>query len=103
MSVMTWAQVAPLHVEGRYFKDDAGNIVNLHGFAQTFSPWFNERGTKWSNYDVTACLNYNKGIKIVNFTYQLPKDIRLKYGLQDFGGYRIALDLPSDYKITTKQ
>ena len=62
MSVMTWAQVAPLHVDGRYFKDDAGNIVNLHGFAQTFSPWFNERGTKWSNYDVTACLNYNKGI-----------------------------------------
>ena len=41
--------------------------------------------------------------KIVNFTYQLPKDIRLKYGLQDFGGYRIALDLPSDYKIATKQ
>lgn len=62
MSVMTWAQVAPLHVDGRYFKDDVGNIVNLHGFAQTFSPWFNERGTKWSNYDVTACLNYNKGI-----------------------------------------
>ena len=62
MSVMTWAQVAPLHVDGRYFKDDAGNIVTLHGFAQTFSPWFNERGTKWSNYDVTACLNYNKGI-----------------------------------------
>lgn len=51
-----------LHVEGRYFKDDAGNIVNLHGYAQTFSPWFNEMGTKWNNYDVAACLNYNKGI-----------------------------------------
>lgn len=62
MSVVTWAQLAPLHVDGRYFKDDAGNIVNLHGFAQTFSPWFNEHNTQWNNYDVSGCLNYNKGI-----------------------------------------
>lgn len=52
----------PLHVEGRYLKDPHGNIVNLHGYAQTFSPWFNERGTKWNNYDVNGCLTYNKGI-----------------------------------------
>lgn len=52
--------VKPLHVDGRYFKDSNGNIVNLHGFAQTYSPWFNERGTKWNNYDVAACLKYNK-------------------------------------------
>jgi hypothetical protein len=51
-----------LHVEGRYFKDDAGNIVNLHGFAQTYSPWFNEQGTVWSNYDVPTCLSYNQGL-----------------------------------------
>ena len=38
--------------------------------------------------------------KMVNFTYQLPKDIRLKYGIQDFGGYRIAIDIPSDWKIS---
>lgn len=49
-----------LHVDGRYLKDDAGNVVNLHGFAQTYSPWFNERGTKWNNYDVNGCLEYNK-------------------------------------------
>lgn len=49
-----------LHVDGRYLKDEDGNIVNLHGFAQTYSPWFNEQGTKWSNYDVNACLKYNK-------------------------------------------
>ena len=49
-----------LHVDGRYFKDNNGNIVNLHGFAQTYSPWFNEQGTKWSNYDVQACLAYNQ-------------------------------------------
>jgi len=51
-----------LHVEGRYLKDSNGHIVNLHGFAQTYSPWFNERGTKWSNYDVEGCLNYNRGL-----------------------------------------
>jgi beta-xylosidase len=51
-----------LHVEGRYLKDPHGNIVNLHGFAQTYSPWFNEQGKYWSNYNVAGCLNYNKGI-----------------------------------------
>lgn len=56
------AQLAPLHVDGRYIKDDAGNIVNLHGFAQTYSPWFNEQGRVWTNYNVAACLKYNKGL-----------------------------------------
>lgn len=51
-----------LSVEGRYLKDPHGNIINLHGYAQTFSPWFNERGTKWNNYDVEGCLSYNKDI-----------------------------------------
>jgi len=51
-----------LHVEGRYLKDSHGHIVNLHGFGQTYSPWFNEQNSKWSNYDVNGCLNYNKGI-----------------------------------------
>ena len=54
----------PLHVEGRYFKDEIGNVVVLHGFAQTYSPWFNERFTKWNNYDVKACLEYNQGMGI---------------------------------------
>ena len=51
-----------LHVDGRYLKDPQGNIVNLHGFAQTYSPWFNEQGRYWSGYDVAGCLKYNKGI-----------------------------------------
>lgn len=51
-----------LHVEGRYLKDNTGHIVNLHGFAQTYSPWFNEQNTKWNNFDVAACLSYNQGI-----------------------------------------
>lgn len=49
-----------LHVDGRYLVDSHGNVVNLHGFAQTYSPWFNEFGTKWTNYDVSGCLKYNK-------------------------------------------
>lgn len=56
------AQLSPLHVEDQYFKNESGEIINLHGFAQTFSPWFNEQGTKWTNYDVDGCLRYNKGI-----------------------------------------
>ncbi|MCW0483274.1 family 43 glycosylhydrolase [Gaoshiqia sediminis] len=51
-----------LHVDGRYLKDPHGNTVNLHGFAQTYSPWFNERGTQWTNYDVNGCLAYNQGL-----------------------------------------
>ncbi len=51
-----------LHVEGRYLKDSYGHIINLHGFAQTYSPWFNEQGKYWNNYDVAGCLKYNKGI-----------------------------------------
>jgi Beta-xylosidase len=51
-----------LHVDGRYLKDTHGNIVNLHGFAQTYSPWFNEEGKYWTNYDVSGCLKYNPGL-----------------------------------------
>lgn len=51
-----------LNVVGRYLKDAQGNIVNLHGFGQTYSPYFNEEGKKWNNYDVANCLTYNKGI-----------------------------------------
>lgn len=49
-----------LHVDGRYLKDSDGEIVILHGFGQTYSPWFNEQNSKWGNYDVDACLKYNK-------------------------------------------
>ena len=54
--------LSPLHVEGPFLVDANGKRHNLHGFAQTFSPWFNEQGSKWTNYDVDGCLNYNKGI-----------------------------------------
>lgn len=51
-----------LHVEGRWLVDENGNHVNLHGFGQTYSPWFNEMNSKWGNYNVDACLKYNKDI-----------------------------------------
>ncbi|MDE6768234.1 MAG: glycoside hydrolase family 5 protein [Muribaculaceae bacterium] len=51
-----------LHVEGRWLVDEDGNHVNLHGFGQTYSPWFNEMGSKWNNYNVQECLKYNKDI-----------------------------------------
>ena len=62
--ILAWVGMAmpKLHVDGRYFKDEQGNIVNLHGFAQTYSPWFNEQGSKWTNYNVNGCLSYNKGL-----------------------------------------
>ena len=49
-----------LHVDGKYLKDGNGNIVNLHGFAQTYSSWFNEAGKYWSGLDVSGCMKYNK-------------------------------------------
>lgn len=48
----------PLSVVGRYLKNSDGQVVNLHGFTQTYSPFFNNNA--WNNYDVQGCLNYNK-------------------------------------------
>jgi len=47
-----------LTVVGRYLKNNKGEIVNLHGFAQTYSPYFNQNAC--NNYDVSGCLSYNK-------------------------------------------
>lgn len=54
--------LSPLHVDGPYLVNAKGERVVLHGFAQTYSPWFNEQGTKWSGLDVDGCLSYNKGL-----------------------------------------
>lgn len=62
MSAWPGMPMPKLHVEGRWLMDEDGNKVNLHGFGQTYSPWFNEMGSKWSNYDVKACLDYNTDI-----------------------------------------
>lgn len=49
-----------LQVVGRYLKNERGEIVNLHGFAQTYSPFFNQNA--WNNYDVSGCLRYNQSL-----------------------------------------
>ena len=53
----------PLHVEGRYLCSEDGTPVTLHGFGQTYSPWFNEQGQGWGwSYNTDDCLRYNKGL-----------------------------------------
>ncbi len=47
-----------LKVVGRQLQNEAGQAVNLHGFAQTYSPFFNQNA--WNNHDVTGCLRYNQ-------------------------------------------
>ena len=54
------AKLPVLNVAGRYLKNEKGEIVNLHGFTQTYSPFFNNNA--WGNYDVQACLKYNKSM-----------------------------------------
>lgn len=49
-----------LSVKGRFLVDAAGKTVNLHGFTDTYSPYFDEY--MWDNYDVNACLNYKQDI-----------------------------------------
>lgn len=38
-------EMKALHIEGRYLCDSDGNHINLHGFGQTYSPYFN--GYAW--------------------------------------------------------
>lgn len=52
------SKLPKLNVVGRYLKNEAGEIVNLHGFAQTYRPFFNQNA--WNNYNVAGCLSYNK-------------------------------------------
>lgn len=56
-------QHTPLHVEGRWLCNQAGEHVNLHGFWQTYSPWFNGDAWgvhNWGDYNVQECLRYNQ-------------------------------------------
>ena len=56
----TFGNVPPLHVDGKYLKDDKGNIVRLHGVMDTPSDWFNSGRWGWGIDDskVTPCINY---------------------------------------------
>ena len=54
----------PLHVDGKFLKDNQGNKVVLHGLMDTPSPFFNEH--RWGDYasDATVdnCKNYFNAI-----------------------------------------
>ena len=54
----TTPSVAALKIDGKYLKTGSSEVVNLHGFVQTYSPFFNENA--WSGYDIGACLKYNQ-------------------------------------------
>ncbi len=57
------AELQALHVEGRYLCTPDGTPINLHGFGQTYSPWFNEQGRGWGwSYNTDDCLRYNQGL-----------------------------------------
>lgn len=65
LNVSAWKgmEMKKLHIDGRWLCDDGGNHVNLHGYGQTYSPWFNEQGNGWGwGKNVSACLNYNQGL-----------------------------------------
>lgn len=54
-----------LHTDGRWLCNEAGEHVNLHGFWQTYSPWFNGDAWNehnWGDYNVSECLKYNQKI-----------------------------------------
>jgi len=63
-NVKTFGNLPPLHVEGKWFVDENGNKVTLHGVMDTPSNYFN--GGRWqldnwsysSDKSVTNCLNY---------------------------------------------
>ena len=56
----TFGNMPPLHVDGKFLRDENGNKVVLHGVMDTPSTWFN--GGRWGNsYDSageTRCLAY---------------------------------------------
>jgi hypothetical protein len=62
MQTMAQSTLSPLHVEGRFLVDAEGVRHNLHGFCETYSPWFNEQNTKWTGLDVNGCLSYHKNL-----------------------------------------
>ncbi|MDO4461772.1 MAG: cellulase family glycosylhydrolase [Bacteroidia bacterium] len=54
-----------LHTEGRWLCDANGNHVNLHGFWQTYTWWFNSgqyNENNWGGKDYEGCVTYNKRI-----------------------------------------
>ena len=56
----TVAGLPPLHVDGRFFKDEQGNKVVLHGVMDTPNDYFNGYRWGWGCNDgnISACISY---------------------------------------------
>ncbi|OPZ94096.1 MAG: Endoglucanase precursor [Firmicutes bacterium ADurb.Bin419] len=69
--VVPKSQLPKLRVQGRHLKNESDENITLHGFAQTYSPFFNQNA--WNNYDVAGCLSYNKGMidKIISAGWEM--------------------------------
>ena len=52
----------PLHVDGRYLKNPAGDIVTLHGYMTVLEPWFQVEEYRWEGYDTATCLKNKKAV-----------------------------------------
>ncbi len=50
----------PLHVDGRYLKNPAGDIVTLHGLQKTIHTWIDHMGTIWGGEDYEGAVKYQK-------------------------------------------
>ena len=50
----------PLHVDGRYLKNPAGDIVTLHGLQKCVSPWIDRMGAIWVGDDYEGAVKYQK-------------------------------------------
>lgn len=72
-SVYAWRgmEMSRLHVDGRFLCDSLGNHINLHGFGQTYSPYFNgyawckdaNGNVDWSEsaqYSINKCKQWNQ-------------------------------------------
>ncbi len=54
-----------LHTDGRWLCNESGDHINLHGFWQTYTPWFNGGAwgeNNWGGKDYQKCVDYNKRI-----------------------------------------
>ena len=73
LPMMAWKgmPMSELHIEGRYLCDADGKHINLHGYGQTYSAYFNNYewckdsygNIQWGEtHNATRCMNYNKGL-----------------------------------------
>ena len=60
MAQQTVAGLPPMHVDGKFLKDEQGNKLVLHGVMDTPSPYFNEWrwGSSATDNNVDNCIDY---------------------------------------------